>query len=63
MDDIGALILIIFAMVVTFWLYVLLPWGMAERRNRSVFIWLLISLVFSPFLAIVLLYLLGDADG
>ena len=44
------------------WLYVLLPASMAERRNRSIFIWVLISLLGSPFLAVLLLLALGDAS-
>lgn len=44
------------------WLYILLPAGMAERRNRSRLIWVLISFVGSPILACLLLLALGDAE-
>ncbi len=44
------------------WLYILLPAGMAERRNRSQLIWVLISFVGSPILACLLLLALGDAE-
>lgn len=45
----------------TVWLLILLPARMAEARGRSAFGWVLVSLVFSPFLAILLLWLLGNA--
>ncbi|WP_281842857.1 hypothetical protein [Sinisalibacter aestuarii] len=41
------------------WLYIFLPADMAARRNRSAFVWVLISLVGSPLLAILLLIALG----
>ena len=42
------------------WLYVLLPVDMARNRNRSAFIWVLISLLGSPILAVLLLLALGE---
>jgi len=51
--------LALFGLVV--WLFIFLPASMAERRNRSIFIWVLISLVGSPLLAVLLLLALGDA--
>ena len=50
------------ALFFVLWLYILLPAGMAERRNRSQLIWVLISFFGSPFLACLLLLALGDAD-
>ncbi|WP_306152814.1 hypothetical protein [Roseovarius sp. MMSF_3281] len=50
------------AMFLMLWLYILLPAEMAERRSRSAVIWVLIAFVASPFLAILLLLALGDAD-
>ena len=44
---------------VTLWLLILLPARMAEARGRSAVGWVLVSLFFSPFLAIFLLWLLG----
>lgn len=44
---------------VTLWLLILLPATMAEARGRSAVGWVLVSLFFSPFLAIFLLWLLG----
>lgn len=34
--------------------------SMAKSRGRSVFSWLLFSLIFSPFSAMLVLFLLGD---
>ena len=63
----GLFVLLIFLVCLWFvlWLYVLLPSEMARRRNRSAFIWVLISLFGSPVLAILLLLALGNspADG
>ncbi len=44
------------------WVYILLPAGMAERRNRSQFLWVLVSLIGSPILACLLLLLFGDSE-
>lgn len=43
------------------WLYVLLPSDMARERRRDPMVWVLISIVGSPLLAILLLMALGDA--
>jgi len=43
------------------WLFILLPSNMASSRGRSAFSWVLVSIIFSPFLAIFLLWLLGEA--
>ena len=48
------------ALYFTVWLLILLPAEMAEARGRSAFSWVLASLFFSPFLAIFLLWWLGD---
>lgn len=45
------------------WLCVLLPAGMARRRNRSAFIWVLIGLFGSPILAVLLLLALGNSPA
>ncbi|MAM61429.1 hypothetical protein [Maritimibacter sp. UBA3975] len=49
----------LFAFLVV-WVYFFLPAGMASRRNRSPVIWVLISLVGRPLLAILLLLALGE---
>lgn len=41
------------------WLVILLPYRMAEARNREGTAWVLVSLIGSPFLAIIALWLLG----
>ncbi len=61
MENLFFIVFGLLALFVVLWLYILLPAGMAERRNRSQVIWVLISLVGSPFLAVLLLLALGDA--
>ena len=61
-DGLFSLVVALLALFVVLWLYILLPAGMAERRNRSQLIWVLISLFGSPILACLLLLALGDAD-
>lgn len=61
MEAILTVIFGLFALFIVLWLYILLPAGMAERRNRSQFVWVLISLFGSPILACLLLLALGDA--
>jgi hypothetical protein len=45
----------------TLWLYILVPARMARSRGRSAVVWVLLSLIFSPVLAIFFLWFLGDA--
>lgn len=61
-DDLSSMIIGLVALLIVAWIYIFLPAGMAARRNRSQFIWILISLVGSPILACLLLLALGDAD-
>lgn len=61
--DLFFLVFLLIALLFVFWLYILLPAGMAERRGRGQFVWVLISLFFSPILACLLLLALGDAEG
>lgn len=67
MDDAtgGGLFIVglLFGCWLVLWLYVLLPAGMARRRNRSAFIWVLIGLFGSPILAILLLLALGNSPA
>ncbi len=62
MEQLFAIIAGVLALFFLIWLYILLPAGMAERRNRSQLIWVLISFVGSPILACLLLLALGDAE-
>ena len=61
MDSLVGFLLAIAVLVFVIWLYFILPASMATERNRSALIWVLISLVGSPLLAILLLIALGDA--
>ena len=45
------------------WLFIQLPYRMALRRNRDGYVWVAISLIGSPFLAIVLLLIAGDSEN
>lgn len=60
MDSFAVTAMFVAASLFVFWLYILLPVGMASRRNRSALVWVLISLVVSPFVAVLLLLVLGD---
>lgn len=62
MDDTLVFVVSLVALFIVLWLYILLPAGMAERRNRSRLIWVLISIFGSPILACLLLLALGDAE-
>lgn len=50
-------------LVLAVWFIILLPMEMANSRNRSAFGWVLVSVFFSPLLAILLLWLIGPANG
>jgi hypothetical protein len=54
-----SLFAIAMVLLTTFWLVILIPAEMAQGRNRSAIVWVLVSLFFSPFLAIFLLWALG----
>lgn len=60
MDTAAGLVVGLFFLFVSFWLYILLPAGMAERRGRSTLGWILVSVIFSPILACLLLLFLGN---
>ena len=53
---------VILITLLAFWLYIGLPWDMAKARKRQPLLWVLISIVGSPFLAIILLWWLGEAE-
>lgn len=58
------LVFILFLLIVITFLIVLLtiPVKMANRRGRSGIIWFLFSLIISPFLSMLFLFLLGETD-
>lgn len=62
MEDTFVFAVSLLVLFIVLWLYILLPAGMAERRNRSKLIWVLISIFGSPILACLLLFALGDAE-
>lgn len=59
------LIVAVFGLMIwlTIWLVFLLPAEMAKERRRDPVAWVLISLLGSPFLAIFLLWFLGEATA
>ncbi len=59
-DTLLLIALVLASLFFVFWLYILLPAGMANDRGRSAFGWVLLSILFSPILACLLLWLLGD---
>ena len=61
-DGLFSVVFFLFALFIVLWMYILLPAGMAGRRNRSQLIWVLISLFGSPILACLLLLALGDSE-
>jgi hypothetical protein len=50
-----------FLLYLVIWLFILLPMQMARARNRSALVWVLVSLLLSPLVAIIGLALLGAA--
>lgn len=51
-----------FLLYLVIWLFILLPIEMARARNRSAVVWVLVSLLLSPLVAIIGLALLGVAS-
>jgi hypothetical protein len=60
-EHVAGAALSVLAALVVLWLFILVPAGMARARGRGALVWVLISLTFSPLLAILLLVALGDA--
>lgn len=60
LEGVLAILLLGFMLWFGLWLFILLPAGMAKDRNRSAFLWVLVSLFGSPILAILLLIALGE---
>lgn len=59
-NGLGAALFALFALFIVFWFVVLLPAGMARRRNRSALVWVAISIVGSPILAMLLLIAMSN---
>jgi len=66
MPDVFAAVFGLAVAILTIWLLVLLvflvPRDMAKDRNWDPIAWVLVSIFASPFLAIPLLWLLGEAE-
>jgi len=61
MTDLVFAVRVLLTVVVAIWLVFIVPADMAKAHGRSALGWVLVSVCFSPFGAIILLYLLGDA--
>lgn len=59
MEVLFGTIAVVFAVWFFVWFFIQLPYRMAEERGRDGYVWVAISLVGSPFLAIVLLLIAG----
>lgn len=60
--SLGGLLLLLFIITIVVVLLVV-PVKMANRRGRSAIVWFLFSLLFSPFLAMLFLLLLGETNA
>ena len=61
MEQIFTIIAVLAGLTLVVWVYILLPAEMARNRNRNKLGWVLISLFFSPVIAIIGLLVLGGA--
>lgn len=59
---IPGIVLVIASFVFAYWLWIKLPADMARARHRDPVGWVLVSIFASPFLAIFVLLLVGDAE-
>ncbi len=60
MESAFTIILMLAGIAFMLWIYLFLPAQMAEERGRSGLGWVLISIFFSPVVAIIGLLVLGD---
>jgi hypothetical protein len=51
------------ALIFAIWFVIILPARMAQRRGRSALVWVAISLIGTPLLAILLLVALGPVTA
>lgn len=66
MEIFGTLMMLVVMLGATWfivWLYILLPAEMAQDRNRSALVWVLVSIFMSPILSIFLLWLMGPVEA
>lgn len=57
----SSIVILLFILTILI-ILIVIPIKMANRRGRSAIGWFLFSLVFSPFLAMLFLFLLGETD-
>jgi hypothetical protein len=50
---------VVLALALFFWLYIWLPASMAADRGRSTLGWIILTIIFSPFVTIIALLVLG----
>ena len=60
MEELGWIIALIVGLVITIYLWVVIPARMARKRGRSEVGWVLLGLCISPFWVYILLAILGD---
>ena len=53
-EEIFTIIIGLAALFIVLWIYILLPAGMATKRDHSAIGWVILSLLFSPILACLL---------
>jgi len=52
--------LVVIAVLFMLWLYFVLPVNMAQDRNRSPVVWVILTLVLSPWILLIL-FVIGNA--
>lgn len=60
MDSVFTAIIMIGALLGAIWFFVIFPAGLAEERNRSQAVWVLVAICGTPLLAAVLLLIIGE---
>jgi hypothetical protein len=61
MEALGTALFLLLGLSIVFLLFIYLPASMAYRRGRNGFIWVCVSLLMSPIVAVLLLLVLGNA--
>lgn len=61
MDTILGFALILMAFAFAVWIVIYVPATMAINRDRSAVLWVIVSLLITPLLSILLLWMLGDS--
>lgn len=61
MERLLMVLLFALALAAAAWLYVVLPYQIAERRRRRGWLYVLLSFVFSPLIIVPLIWVIGGA--